>query len=66
MLSKPLLWVAQQAGHGVEVMLRMYAKWLKGSTGEDIEAIKKALEGRKRRAASASRVRSGLDAETSK
>lgn len=47
MLGKPLLWVAQQAGHSVEVMLRMYAKWLDGATPADIEAIRKFLQGSK-------------------
>jgi integrase len=45
MLGKPLLWVAQQAGHSVEVMLRMYAKWLQGATEADIEAIRRFMDG---------------------
>ena len=51
MLGKPLLWVAQQAGHSVEVMLRMYAKWLDGATPADIEAIRKFLQGSSKPAA---------------
>jgi integrase len=45
MLGKPLLWVAQQAGHSVEVMLRMYAKWLRGATQADIDAIRQFMDG---------------------
>jgi hypothetical protein len=45
MLGKPLLWVAQQAGHSVEVMLRMYAKWLQGATPADIDAIRRFMDG---------------------
>jgi hypothetical protein len=45
MLGKPLLWVAQQAGHSVEVMLRMYAKWLQGATQADIDAIRRFMDG---------------------
>jgi hypothetical protein len=44
MLGKNLLWVAKQHGHGVEVMLRMYAAWLEGATDAYIHAIKKAME----------------------
>jgi hypothetical protein len=44
MLGKNLLWVAKQHGHSVEVMLRMYAAWLEGSTDADIHAIKKSME----------------------
>jgi integrase len=43
MLGKNLLWVANQHGHSVEVMLRMYAAWLDGATESDIHAIKKAM-----------------------
>jgi len=46
MLGKNLLWVAKQHGHSVEVMLRMYAAWLEGSTEADIHAIKEAMERR--------------------
>src|ERR1700682_4112864 len=46
MLGKNLLWVAQQHGHSVEVMLRMYAAWLEGATAADIQAIKQAMEKR--------------------
>jgi hypothetical protein len=46
MLGKNLLWVAEQRGHSVEVMLRMYAAWLEGATEADINAIKQAMERR--------------------
>jgi hypothetical protein len=46
MLGKNLLWVANQHGHSVEVMLRMYAAWLEGATEADIHAIKQAMEKR--------------------
>jgi integrase len=51
MTGKNLLWVAEQNGHSV--MLRMYAKWLKGSTEADIEAIRQAMNARHDRSASA-------------
>jgi hypothetical protein len=38
--------VAKQHGHGVEVMLRMYAAWIEGATEADIHAIKKEMEKR--------------------
>jgi len=46
MLGKNLLWVAKQHGHSVEVMLRMYAGWLDGTTEAGIHAIKQAMEKR--------------------
>ena len=46
MLGKNLLWVAKQHGHSVEVMLRMYAVWIEGATGADIQAIRNAMDGR--------------------
>ena len=47
MLGKPLLCVTQQAGHSVEVMLRMYTKWLQGATAADIDALRRFMEGTK-------------------
>ena len=44
MLNKNLLWFAH--GHIVEVMLRMYAAWLEGTTDADIHAIKQSMEKR--------------------
>jgi hypothetical protein len=44
MLGKNLLWVAKQHGHSVEVMLRMYAAWIEGATGADIQAIRQAMD----------------------
>ena len=46
MLGRNLLWVAKQHGHSVEVMLRMYAAWLEGTTQADIDAIKESMERR--------------------
>ena len=45
-LRKNLLWVAKQHGHSIEVMLRMYAAWLDGTTEADIQSIKQAMEKR--------------------
>ena len=45
MLGKNLLWCARQHGHSVQVMLTMYGAWIEGSTRQDIEAIKRAMEG---------------------
>ena len=36
MIGNHVLWVAEQHGHSTEVMLKTYAKWLKGSTKDDI------------------------------
>ena len=44
MLGKNLLWCARQHGHSVQVMLTMYGAWIEGSTPDDIEAIKRAME----------------------
>lgn len=44
MIGKNLLWVAEQHGHSPAVMLKTYAKWLKGATEEDIQAIRNAME----------------------
>jgi hypothetical protein len=46
MLGKNLLRVAKQHGHGVEVMLRMYAAWFEGTAESGIHAIKAAMEKR--------------------
>jgi len=43
MIGKNLLWVAEQHGHSAAVMLKTYAKWLKGSTDADVESIKRAM-----------------------
>jgi integrase len=43
MIGKNLLWVAEMHGHSPAVMLKTYAKWLKGATDEDIQAIKIAM-----------------------
>ena len=42
--DNPLL-VAQEDGHSVDTMLRTYAAWIKGAKPEDLERIKKAMEG---------------------
>ncbi len=46
MIGANLLRTADQHGHSVQVMLNMYAKWLKGATPADIEAIRVAPEKR--------------------
>jgi integrase len=46
MLGKNLLWVAKQHGHSVQTMLDTYGTWIDGSTQEDIEAIRQAMERR--------------------
>lgn len=43
MLGKNLLWVAEQHGHSAAVMLKTYAKWMKGATEEDIERLRAAF-----------------------
>ncbi len=43
MIGKNPLWVAEQHGHSVAVMLKTYAKWLKGTTPEEVAAIKRAM-----------------------
>ena len=44
MIGKNLLWTAKQHGHGVQVMLNMYAAWLEGATAEDVAAIQRAMD----------------------
>lgn len=43
MMGKNLLWVAEQHGHSAAVMLKTYAKWMRGATEEDIEGIRRAF-----------------------
>lgn len=43
MIGKNLLWVAANHGHSVAVMLKTYAKWLKGSSAADVAAIERAM-----------------------
>ena len=43
MIGKNLLWVAEQHGHSAAVMLKTYAKWLKGATEKDLDAIRGAM-----------------------
>lgn len=42
MMGKNLLWVAEQHGHSAAVMLKAYAKWMKGATEADVEKIRRA------------------------
>jgi integrase len=42
-MGKNLLWVARQHGHSAAVMLKTYAKWIDGTTDEDVEALKRAF-----------------------
>jgi hypothetical protein len=46
MIGKNLLWTAEQHGHSVQVMLNVYAAWLKGASERDLEAIKQAMQSR--------------------
>lgn len=43
MIGKPLLWVAEQHGHSAAVMLKVYAKWMKGTSEKDLDAIRRAM-----------------------
>jgi integrase len=43
MIGKNLLWVAEQHGHSAAVMLKTYAKWLKGSGEQEVAAIRRAM-----------------------
>ncbi len=43
MIGKNFLWVADQHGHSPEVMLKTYARWLRGATEETIAAINAAF-----------------------
>jgi hypothetical protein len=44
MTGKNFLRIAKQHGHSPVVMLKIYAKRMKGATPEDIDAIKDAME----------------------
>jgi hypothetical protein len=37
--------VAKNHGHGVQTMLEVYAAWIDGAKGSDVEAIKAAMAG---------------------
>lgn len=43
MIGKNFLWVAEQHGHSPEVMLKTYARWLRGATTDTIAAINAAF-----------------------
>ncbi len=43
MVGKNVLWVAQQHGHSIVTMLRIYAAWAEGAVEADIEAIKRSM-----------------------
>lgn len=43
MIGKNFLWVADQHGHSAAVMLKTYAKWLRGADAEDIADISAAF-----------------------
>ena len=43
MIGKNLLWVADQHGHSAAVMLKTYAKWLRGATEKSIDDIRAAM-----------------------
>ena len=40
MMGKNFLWVAEQHGHSPEVMLKTYAKWMRGTTEKDFDATR--------------------------
>lgn len=46
MIGRNLLWTAQQHGHSVELMLKMYAAWIEGASDEDVVAIRQAMQTR--------------------
>jgi hypothetical protein len=39
-----LLWIAEQHGHSVAVMLKDYAAWTKGAKDADVTAIREAMQ----------------------
>jgi integrase len=39
MIGRNLLWVAEQHGHSAAVMLKVYAKWMKGATEKDVDVL---------------------------
>jgi integrase len=43
MIGENLLKVAQQHGHSAAVMLKVYARWIAGSTDKDVNAIRRAM-----------------------
>ena len=43
MIGENLLKVAQQHGHSAAVMLKVYARWIAGSTDEDVDGIRRAM-----------------------
>lgn len=43
MMGKNLLWVAEQHGHSAAVMLKTYAKWMRGATEADVAKIREAF-----------------------
>jgi integrase len=43
MIGENLLWVAQNHGHSDAVMLKVYARWLAGSTDKDVAKISAAM-----------------------
>jgi hypothetical protein len=44
MIGKNLLWMAEQHGRGVQVMLNMYVARLKGAIEGDLESIREAMQ----------------------
>jgi flavorubredoxin len=39
-----LLWIAEQHGHSVAVMLKDYAAWTKGAKDSDVAVIRAAMQ----------------------
>jgi integrase len=44
LIGKDKLWCSKTFGHGVEVMFKMYAAWIDGTTEADIESIGRAMQ----------------------
>jgi hypothetical protein len=57
MVGRSALWVAQQHGHSIETMLRVYAAWTQGATEADLAIIERAMIATPRRGFSTQRER---------
>ena len=43
MVGKNPLWVAEQHGHSICTMLRVYAAWAEAAVESDVEAIRRSM-----------------------
>jgi hypothetical protein len=57
MIGRSALWVAQQHGHSIETMLRIYAAWTPGAVDADLATIERAMISTPRRGFSKERER---------